>query len=121
MDIGTQTHLTTLRGLLTVRLHELQVEVRAAELAKRPPETRDEVTDRKDDAAQAMASGIDDAEERLYRGELAEVERALHRLDAGTYGDCVDCLEPIPLHRLLVVPTAQRCTECQAAGERSAS
>ena len=121
MDIGTQTHLTTLRGLLTYRLHELQADVHAAELAKHPQDAGGEVIDRKDEAAQAMLSDIEDAEERRHRAELTEVEHALHRLDAGTYGDCVACGEPIPLQRLLVLPAAQRCAECQSIGERSGS
>ncbi|MEP6875664.1 MAG: TraR/DksA family transcriptional regulator [Burkholderiales bacterium] len=121
MDIGTQTHLTTLRGLLTYRLHELQADVHAAELAKHPQDARDEVSDRKDEAAQAMLSDVDDAEERLHRIELTEVEHALRRLDAGTYGDCAACGDPIPLQRLLVRPAAERCAECQSAGERRAS
>jgi RNA polymerase-binding transcription factor DksA len=120
MDIGTQTHLTTLRGLLTYRLHELQTEVHAAELAKLDRAPAGEVTDRKDDAAQSMVTGVSDVEEQLHIAEMSEVKLALQRLEAGTYGDCVDCGEPIPLQRLLVLPAAQRCTHCQAAGERVA-
>jgi RNA polymerase-binding transcription factor DksA len=120
MDIGTQTHLTTLRGLLTFRLRELQADVHAAALTKYEQDSSGEVTDRKDDAAQSMMTGVSAAEDRLHRVELAEVEHALHRLDAGTYGDCVDCGAPIPLQRLLILPAATRCAECQAAGERSA-
>ena len=46
MDITTQTHLTTLRGLLSFRLHELQTEVHATELARRESGGGGEVTDR---------------------------------------------------------------------------
>ena len=119
MDVATQTHLTTLRGLLSFRLHELQTEVHATEMARRDREGS-EVTDRKDDAAQSMLTGVSDTEERLHLAEMKDVEGALHRLDDGTYGDCVDCGEPIPLQRLLVLPAALRCTACQTAGERAA-
>jgi DnaK suppressor protein len=47
------------------------------------------------------------------------VEAALHRLDAGTYGDCAVCAEPISLQRLLVQPAAQRCAACQTAYEHA--
>ena len=120
MDIGTQTHLTTLRGLLSFRLHELQTEVHAAEMARRDREGGGQVTDRKDDAAQAMLTDVTDTEDRLHLAEMKEVEGALQRLDEGTFGDCVDCGEPIPLQRLLLVPAALRCTACQTAGERAA-
>jgi len=119
MDIATQTHLTTLRGLLSFRLHELQTEVHATEMARRDREGG-EVTDRKDDAAQSMLTGVSDTEERLHLAEMKDVQSALHRLDDGTYGDCVDCGEPIPLQRLLVQPAALRCTACQTVGERAA-
>ncbi|WP_273653962.1 TraR/DksA family transcriptional regulator [Cellulomonas fimi] len=47
---------------------------------------------------------------------LAEVDRALARLDAGTYGTCASCGRPIPPARLEVRPTATTCVDCAAAG-----
>ena len=45
--------------------------------------------------------------------ELAELELALLRLDAGTYGVCIDCAALIPEARLKAKPEAQRCIPCQ--------
>ncbi len=45
--------------------------------------------------------------------ELAELELALLRLDAGTYGICIDCAAVIPEPRLKARPEAQRCMSCQ--------
>lgn len=45
--------------------------------------------------------------------ELAAVTAALARLDAGTYGRCMDCSEPIDEERLVARPTARRCTADQ--------
>ncbi|MDO9279600.1 MAG: TraR/DksA family transcriptional regulator [Polaromonas sp.] len=45
--------------------------------------------------------------------ELADLELALLRLDAGTYGVCIDCAAPIPEARLKARPEAQRCMACQ--------
>jgi DnaK suppressor protein len=39
---------------------------------------------------------------------------ALRRLEAGTYGACTVCEEPIPYGRLLAVPEATRCVACAA-------
>ena len=39
----------------------------------------------------------------------AEVQAALDRLDAGTYGACVDCGQPIDAARLEYRPEAARC------------
>ena len=46
------------------------------------------------------------------REHLAEVDAALSRLDAGTYGVCERCGEPIPAGRLEARPTARRCVGC---------
>ena len=118
MDLATQTHLTTLRTLLTERLHTLRAEVRAAELSQEElTEAAHEATDRKDEATQRQLLDVDGAQERLDAAELAAVENALDRLDRGVYGDCADCGQPIALQRLLVQPAAQRCAPCQSARE----
>ena len=41
--------------------------------------------------------------------ELANVEQALARLDEGSYGECIDCGNPIPYARLAAYPAAKRC------------
>lgn len=43
--------------------------------------------------------------------ELAELEAALRRVDAGTYGRCEACGEEITPERLEVHPAARFCTE----------
>ncbi len=48
------------------------------------------------------------------RDNLAEIERALARLDAGTYGICENCGQPIAEARLEAMPTARRCITCAA-------
>jgi DnaK suppressor protein len=50
--------------------------------------------------------------------ELADVEHAIRRLDAGDYGTCEVCGKPIPDERLEVMPAARLCLEHQAAAER---
>lgn len=52
------------------------------------------------------------------RGRLAEIDAALARLDAGCYGRCVRCEEPIPPGRLAVRPAAQTCIRCAGRGQR---
>jgi DnaK suppressor protein len=46
------------------------------------------------------------------REQLRQVEAALRRLDAGTYGICGRCGEPIAPQRLAARPTAALCIEC---------
>lgn len=52
------------------------------------------------------------------RRQLDEVNAALGRLEAGTYGVCEQCSRPIPLARLRAMPSARYCVECQAIEER---
>lgn len=49
--------------------------------------------------------------------ELEEVTRALEEIEAGRYGICRDCGDPIPAARLRVLPSATRCVACQASTE----
>jgi DnaK suppressor protein len=49
---------------------------------------------------------------------LVQVERALERIEAGTYGRCESCGEPISPERLEAFPSATSCVSCKRAGER---
>ncbi len=44
--------------------------------------------------------------------ELQQVDDALARMDAGTYGICANCGRPIPPARLEVRPFAEHCVAC---------
>ena len=44
---------------------------------------------------------------------LREVSDALHRIDTGQYGICLECEEPISQKRLDAVPWARYCVTCQ--------
>jgi DnaK suppressor protein len=56
---------------------------------------------------------------RALRSNLRDVERALTKMDAGTYGICERCGEPISLERLEALPWAVLCIDCkQLAGGR---
>lgn len=46
--------------------------------------------------------------------ELADIDEALVRWDAGTYGICIDCGRSIPVARLRARPAATRCVDCAA-------
>ena len=46
------------------------------------------------------------------RETLDEVEHALAKHDAGTYGACEDCGKPIVAARLEAMPAARYCIDC---------
>lgn len=46
---------------------------------------------------------------------LAQVDAAIERLHAGTYGRCIRCGRDIPVGRLEALPWAAHCIDCQTA------
>lgn len=57
---------------------------------------------------QSMTRGLQERD----HARAAHIEDALRRLDAGTYGRCAGCGQPIPYERLLVFPEAPACAGC---------
>ena len=57
-----------------------------------------------------VLGALDDAGRR----ELDAIRAALARIEAGSYGTCRRCGEPIAPARLLAVPTALDCVGCAA-------
>ncbi len=49
---------------------------------------------------------------------LTQMERAIERIDAGTYGRCESCGNPIPKARLQAFPSATLCVACKQREER---
>jgi len=52
------------------------------------------------------------------RMRLQEMDEALDRIEAGTYGICEECGEPIGLKRLEVRPVAKYCVPCLSKMEK---
>jgi DnaK suppressor protein len=62
-----------------------------------------------DSAGEEVTSQLAELESR----ELAQIERALVRLQQGTYGLCEGCQKRIPISRLDALPFTTTCIECQ--------
>lgn len=52
---------------------------------------------------------------RALMGRLDSVDRALSRVDAGLYGSCIRCGEPIPAARLEFRPASVYCVVCKSS------
>lgn len=52
------------------------------------------------------------------RHHLAEIDAAVARLDAGTYGVCERCGQPVGDARLEALPAARTCIGCASHGRR---
>lgn len=68
------------------------------------------------------ASNVGEVDREEASIEVVEAQRtrvrdALDRLDAGSYGKCIDCGRELPDERLEARPEAERCVECQQRHE----
>lgn len=70
------------------------------------------------DEAFELEKGL--ALEKKLRGTLAEMERALEKYEAGTYGVCDSCGQPIEPARLEALPQANLCLNCKARQTKDA-
>jgi DnaK suppressor protein len=52
------------------------------------------------------------------QGLLAKVDSALAKIEAGSFGQCVNCGEDIGLKRLKARPVAELCIECKSEQEQ---
>lgn len=64
-----------------------------------------------------LAIGTLDRDSKLLR----EVRAALCRIDAGTFGICLDCDKNISIKRLAAVPWTALCIVCQETADSTAS
>jgi DnaK suppressor protein len=107
-----------LRNMLQTRRLEIRTQVQR--------QIRDARSDRAHSVLDEVEnSGIDldeDLEFSLiqFKSEtLRRIDDALLRLDAGVYGNCLECEDPIAKGRLLAVPFAIRCKACQERHEQA--
>jgi RNA polymerase-binding transcription factor len=105
----TRTSLERARVELRAELDELTAAPRdpagAVSFGKRVGEGTSQAVER---IAQVDAA-------RQLDAKLRDVERALDKLDEGTYGVCDACGELIAPERLEVIPWAVRCVRCARA------
>jgi len=98
------------RSLLQAERAEVQGLLAGSEQAgQEDRETEDEEggVDSVDPATSLTAEGMDDAISQSMRDRLAAIDRALKRLDDGTYGRSVRSGKPIPDERLEADPAAE--------------
>ena len=105
------------RARLLTEHAEITALLRDAERAgEQDREAEGEVGDSADYAQPLAAQGIDDAVADTLRERLDALDRALKRLDDGTYGRSVRSGQPIPEERLEADPAAELTVEEAAAG-----
>jgi len=110
MTDDTRTRLLALRSETQERLAALHREHASVVDASRDSNADDEHDP--EGATIAFERAQVDALARDAARRLAEVDAALERVDAGTYGTCTRCGGPVPAARLEARPTATTCVTC---------
>ncbi len=104
--------------LLTERSEVMQLLHNSESAGREDREAGQETGDMADSAQPLTALGMDEAIADGMRDRLAAIDRALKRLDQGTYGRSVVSGEPIPDGRLEADPAAELTVEEAARASR---
>ena len=107
-----------------------ELEAEAAGLRKEISQAESQIAARLGDTVAEAGDDEADASSKVFEREhelaltansrelLEQTERALGRIEAGTYGVCESCGKPIGKARLLAFPRATLCVECKQRQER---
>jgi len=114
---GEEDTMDAIRKQLLDKLDELTRRDAALQKHIRHQDGRNE-QDWSDRAALLENDEVVDALEGDARAEIGLIRGALGRLDAGVYGTCHACEEPIAPARLKALPYATTCIECARGAER---
>jgi DnaK suppressor protein len=116
----TAEELRSVREALLNEVTELEQNIETAE-AGLADLIRDSDDGARDDQADAGSNSFEREHEislaRNYRDSLDQVQRALARIEAKTYGMCETCGNPIGKFRLQAFPRATLCLLCKEAEE----
>lgn len=66
-----------------------------------------------EDASEEEGHDRISAQQASIEATLTDINHALEKISAGTYGVCENCKAQIPEARLLVLPHASLCVACQ--------
>jgi len=118
----TPKQLQELKGALTKRREALEAEAHADAAKAREDvysQTAGPVADAGDEASADLISDVENAELSRDLDELREIDSALERITAGSYGTCIECGGEIGIERLRRQPAALRCFDCQSVFEKT--
>ena len=103
--------------LLARREAELRAVLGDGDELQAPEAQAREVVDFKDMAVEETQAVVDEAKAEQASEELELVVAARRRLADQTYGECLDCGEPVDVRRLFAMPGTRYCASCQQIHE----
>ena len=82
-------------------------------------DSRKDVGDEVDSSVNEQARELSLLMRDRNRDRLEAIEEAIQRMQTGDYGFCEECGDPIPKRRLIAMPLARMCVNCQQDQERA--
>ncbi len=109
----TKTQLQELQDILETERARL---TRSLDRAKRdgPVQLDQQVVGRLSRMDALMNEGLAQGSMSRAREEVGLIERALERIEDGSYGSCQTCGEAIEVGRLMAIPETLHCTRCRS-------
>jgi RNA polymerase-binding transcription factor DksA len=104
--------LKLVKETLEKRLNALSARVREVEQDLR----HGDVKDFEEYATEAEGDEVLEGLEGSALQEITQIRGALERIAEGTYGECVNCGEPVGEKRLEAIPHAPQCIKCASGG-----
>jgi DnaK suppressor protein len=104
-----------LRAMLEDRRQEIHEKLRS--LRESLPAEAADVRDIEEQSVDDFVQEVDFALMEMKSETLKQIDEALHRLEQGSYGRCVECDAEIAEARLKALPFARLCRSCQEQQE----
>lgn len=117
------TDLKKVRSRLVSERKRLLNELEQLNDAGRPSEERREGSPfgkREEEATESLELERRLAMERRIKDQLGDIDNALTKFEADTYGICESCGKPIEPARLEALPATRQCMSCKAAQSKNA-
>jgi RNA polymerase-binding transcription factor len=106
-----------LKQMLEDRRRDIQDRLRS--LRETLPAQVAEVKDAEEQSVQDFVQDVELALMEMKSETLGQIDEAIRRLEAGTYGTCANCSTEIAEARLKALPFALLCRECQENEEEA--
>lgn len=100
---GIKDVLLEKRNMLVERLEKIE----SSKVRKEPLEA-----DSSEQAQEIVNHEVVDALDDLEGVELSQINQALERIENGSFGQCLECGEPISKARIKALPFASFCINC---------
>jgi DnaK suppressor protein len=118
VSIGRLNELKTrLEGCRRELVHDVQVKIRDARTETMPAR---HALDQGESSEVDILNEIEFALIQMKSETLNKIDTAVRQIEEGAYGKCFECGAEIAKARLLALPFAVRCKDCEEAHEASA-